>query len=126
MNLVNLNLPLKMVKGKGRGKPIGIPTLNFAIPKILKLPYGIYAGWLMTKNNKYQTAIHFGPRPQFDETDPSLEAYILDGEIINQNEQLRLMFVGFIRTIERFSSVTEMLKRIETDVKEVKEVLLNL
>ena len=126
MNPINVTLPVTVVKGKGRGKKMGIPTLNFAIPKTLKLPHGVYAGWLIAGKNKYQAAIHFGPRPQFDETDPSLEAYLLQNETVSQNAQLQLAFIAFIRQIQRFSSVSEMLKRIAVDVKEINKILLQL
>ena len=126
MNPINVTLPVTVVKGKGRGKKMGIPTLNFAIPKTLKLPHGVYAGWLIAGKYKYQAAIHFSPRPQFNETDPSLEAYLLQNAIIPQNTELQLTFSAFIRNVQKFPSVSEMLKRIAVDVKEINKILLQL
>jgi len=119
-------IKVQRVSGKGRGKNLGIPTLNFVVPTNLKLPYGIYAGWLTTAEKKYQTAIHFGPRPTFNEIEPSLEAYILEGFIENVPKDLELEFVQRIRDIHTFNFETPelMINQINHDIKEVKKTLV--
>lgn len=121
------NLPkiilVKRKSGKGRGKKIGIPTLNFEIPKDLTLPHGIYAGWLRMGNKQYKTAIHFGPRPVFKEKDVSLEAYILDKQTFDYEGDLELEFITFIRNVQSFSSVEKMLNQIEKDLGEIRKIL---
>lgn len=116
--------PVSQIKGKGRGKKLGIPTFNFKIPKNLKLNHGVYAGWLINKDIRYAAAIHFGPRPQFHETDPSLESYILDKEIPVTLIATSLQFVKFIRKIKLFPSVNHMLKQIDQDIKEINLTLI--
>jgi len=119
-----LTISVSQIKGKGRGKKLGIPTFNFKIPNNLKLRHGVYAGWLINEDKKYAAAIHFGPRPQFAETDTSLEAFILDKEIPEITTGATLEFVKFIRKIKLFSSVNHMLKQIEKDVEEIRNFLL--
>lgn len=114
---------VKPTKGKGRGKKLGIPTLNFFIPQSLTLPHGVYAGWLITEDKKYKSAIHFGPRPQFGETDPSLEAYLLDGVLNSIPTDTNLVFTRFIRQIRSFSTVKAMLAQIKQDVREITNYL---
>lgn len=121
-----LVIPVKRIQGKGRGKKLGIPTLNFEIPQHLKLPHGIYAGLLISGNKKYKAAIHFGPRPQFNEPDPSLEAYLLDGSTEHFSNNIQLELVKYIRPIQSFVSVEKMLKRIDVDIKEIAEILKSL
>lgn len=118
-----ITIVVERTKGKGRGKKLGIPTFNFKIPKSLNLPYGVYAGYLVTEKVKYKAAIHFGPRPQFQESDPSLEAFILEGNIQTLSDQLELEFISFIRDIQSFPSVSDMLKRIEIDIEAIKKIL---
>lgn len=122
----NLNkFVVKKISGHGRGKELGIPTINMEIPNNLQLPYGVYAGWIVVKGKKYQSAIHFGPRPTFNETEPSLEAYILDGNIKNVPNVLELILIQFIRGVETFyfTSEKEMLTRIDQDIKEINTIL---
>ncbi len=105
--------------GKGRGKKLGIPTFNFSIPRDLTLPHGVYAGWLITGDKRYQAAIHFGPRPQFTETDPSLETYLLDGVLNSKITDAQVVFTHFIRPIRSFPSVNAMLLQIKQDVRKI-------
>lgn len=119
-------LPLKIkvtkIKGKGRGKKLGIPTLNFAIPPDFNLSYGVYAGRLTTDKFIFPAAIHYGPRPVFDEVDPSLEVYVLD----DLNEEITagvLEFITFIREITNFLSPSEMVTQINKDVIVIKQAL---
>lgn len=114
---------LKRVRGKGRGKEMGIPTINFEVPKDFNLPHGVYAGRLITPSKKYQAAIHFGPVPQFQESTPTLEAYILDGEVTDTSDLLDLEFVAFIRGIKQFPNIPAMLTQIEEDVIKIKDIL---
>ena len=123
MNELPCIYALQTTSGKGRGNGLGIPTINFRIPNTISIPYGIYAGYLIVEKKKFKAAIHFGPRPQFEETDPSLEAYILEGKVSINSINLQLEFIKYIRVIRSFSTVNEMLQRIEVDIKEVEEIL---
>lgn len=120
-----ITIQATVTSGKGRGKDMGIPTINFQIPASVDIAYGVYAGWLHAKESKYPIAIHFGPRPQFDETDPSLEAYVLSGIVTNTQLHYGIEFVGFIRGEKtfKFSSVEAMLRRIDQDIQEIKLLL---
>lgn len=123
MDELPITISVQRTSGKGRGRQLGIPTFNFMIPTTLKLPYGIYAGYLMNEEKKYKAAIHFGPRPQFNEMDPSLEAYILEGHIENILIETEMEFVAFIRQINSFSTVDAMLQRIDIDINEIEKIL---
>ncbi len=122
--MLPFTIKVKKIKGKGRGKALGIPTLNFSIPQELNLPFGVYAGRLKTNKQFYPAALHFGPRPVFSEKDISLEAYILN--IFDEElKDAELEFVKFIREIKNFADQKQMVERIKEDVKEIKNVLRN-
>jgi len=137
--MLPLKIKVKKVKGKGRGKELGVPTLNFAVPESLKIASGVYAGTLLVSNKSYPAAIHFGPRPVFDEEDTSLEAYIIishsgdpamagDSRIderfwSSQNDEMELEIVKFIREIRNFENSAKMVEQIKKDVKEIKKFL---
>ena len=73
-----MHIVSRQVKGKGRGKVIGFPTINLDIPSGLSLEDGIYAAWVTIGDRRYKGALHFGPIPTFDETTKSLEVFLLD------------------------------------------------
>lgn len=113
------------ITGKGRGEKMGIPTINFALPHNLDLSFGVYAAWIIHEGKKYKSALHFGPRPTFNETDASLEAYILDGDIPINNDTFQIQFVARIRDASTFlfKNQKDMLERIYKDIYEVQTVL---
>lgn len=117
-------ITVQTIKGRGRGKKIGIPTINFSIPASLTIAHGIYAGWLTVTGDRYPAAIHFGPRPVFGENDISLEAYILGGDIPAKLViEAELEFVAFIREVADFGSPGDLVAQIEEDVRKIKMVL---
>lgn len=115
---------LPVIKGQGRGKKIGIPTINLK-PENIDIPYGIYAGFIFVGNKKYKAAIHFGPRPVYKEKDPSFEVYIIEKELpkLAQN-QYKVITVAYIRKVMNFPSEKDMVEQIEKDVGQIIEVLL--
>lgn len=107
---------LKVISGSSRGKKIGVPTINFVVPKNLKLPHGIYAGWLSIRQKKYPAAIHFGPRPQFNEDEVTLEAHIIGKSLPPVFAKAELELVHFLRLIKNFSSLKALIQRIQKDI----------
>jgi len=116
------------VSGKGRGKPMGFPTINLKIPDDFELKDGIYAAKVTIENKKFIGALHFGPVPTFAEQEKSLEVYListhnnlelenLDGKII------KIEIVKYLRGIIKFQAVTSLVKQIEEDVKQIKTLI---
>ena len=113
-----------VVKGHGRGKGMGFPTLNLAIPPEMKEEDGIYAGFVWIGGSGYRGAFHFGPVPTFKEETSSLEVFILDAIIEQSPERLDFELVKKIRDIETFKSAEELARKIEADVRAVRELPL--
>jgi riboflavin kinase/FMN adenylyltransferase len=115
------------VKGKGRGKDMGVPTINLQIPKKLEIQDGIYAVFVMIAGKKYQGALHFGPIPQFDEEKKSLEVFLLNVQTISEKmvkeSPITVEIVSYLRPIQKFSSVKKMVAQIEKDVVNAKDIL---
>jgi len=114
-------------RGDRRGRELGFPTANVAVPARVCLPAdGIYAGtYVDAADVEHPCAISLGRRPTFYEhADGSLlEAYLLgfDGDLYEQQAKVR--FVERIRAEERFDSVDELVTRMRKDVEEVRAVL---
>ncbi len=115
------------VKGKGRGKLLGYPTINLEIPKDLQMEYGIYAVKVKIGNKDFIGALHFGSIPTFDENDATLEIFLVDTQDsdIPDFKLLEADTIKYIRPILNFSSQEELSEQIKKDVEETKKIILN-
>ncbi len=110
-------------KGDQRGRELGYPTANVAVPADILLPApGIYAGWY---GGAQAAAISVGRRPTFkDGASPVvLEAYLLDfsGDLYGQPAQVS--FVSRLRDEERYDSVDDLLAQMALDVEATRAAL---
>ena len=110
-------------KGDQRGRELGYPTANVAVPADILLPApGIYAGWYRAEHG---AAISVGRRPTFyDRESPVvLEAYLLDfsGDLYGQ--AARVSFVSRLRDEERYDSVEELVRQMGHDVEATRAAL---
>ncbi|MEK7554649.1 MAG: riboflavin kinase [Patescibacteria group bacterium] len=113
----------EVVHGKGRGTRIGFPTLNFKIPDPFPYEHGIYAGWVSAGDRRYEAVFHYGPIPMFHESDPSLEAFLLDGVMLQKHSEISIEFIKKLREIKMFRTVHELTEQIGADIQEAKKAL---
>ena len=114
-------------QGDQRGRDLGYPTANVAVPDHIQLPAdGIYAGWYERPDGSvHAAAVSLGRRPTFYEQQPYslLEAHLLDFTGDLYGEQARVRFVRRLRGEERFDSVDDLVLQIGRDVERVRDVL---
>ena len=114
------------VKGKGRGKPMGFPTINLKIPANFELEDGIYAAKVNIENKIFKGALHYGPVPTFNESEKSLEVYLIglnDYELINLDEKIiKVEIIKYLRQVIKFKSKEELVKQIKEDVINIKKI----
>src|SRR3954449_12129865 len=95
-------------RGDQRGRTIGFPTANVAVPDDILLPAdGIYAGWYeRPSGERLPAAISLGRRPTFYEAQPYrlLEVHLLDWEGDLYGEAAKVRFVAHLRDEKRFDS----------------------
>jgi len=115
----------KVVRGEGRGRELGFPTANLLVdaPDKLLPPPGIYAVWANLPSGVFPGALHFGPRPTFPGSPPSVELYLIDfsGDLYGQ--ELRVDLIRRLRGVEAFGSVPALVEQMERDVAEATVVL---
>ncbi len=109
--------------GDQRGRELGYPTANVAVPDDILLPApGIYAGWY---GGEQAAAISVGRRPTFKDGGAPvvLEAYLLDfaGDLYGQ--QARVSFVSRLREEERYDSIDELTRQMALDVEATRTAL---
>ena len=113
--------------GDKRGRELGFPTANVAVPAEILLPAdGIYAGWYERPDGSvHAAAISLGRRPTFHpEADTSLlEAHLLDFEGDLYGEEARVRFVARLRGEERFASVDALVAQMARDCAAARALL---
>ena len=116
------------IKGKGRGKLMGFPTINLKIPANFELEDGIYAAKVNIENKVFVGALHYGPVPTFNEEKKSLEVYLIglnDYELINLDEKIiKVEIIKYLRPVIKFKSKEELIRQIEEDVKNIQKILI--
>jgi riboflavin kinase/FMN adenylyltransferase len=113
--------------GDARGRKLGFPTANVAVPAEIQLPAdGIYAGWFEDAGGDvHSAAISLGRRPTFyEEADVSLlEAHLLDFDGDLYGQPARVRFVARLRGEERFNSAEALVAQMARDVAAAREAL---
>ncbi len=116
-----------VVRGDQRGRELGFPTANVAVPEEICLPAdGIYAGSYSGPDGVWRpAAISLGRRPTFyeDAEHSLLEAYLLDfdGDLYGQPAAVR--FVERLRGEQRFESVEALVEQMGKDVEATRRLV---
>jgi len=115
----------RVVHGAKRGRALGFPTINLALPPERLLPRdGIYAMWAEMGEGRFKAAASLGVRPTFGGGERVLEAFLLDfsGELYG--EEVEVSFIKRLRDEKAFASPAELSAQIARDVEETKRALL--
>ncbi len=113
-----------VVKGRGRGGPMGFPTANLEVAEAIAAPgNGIYATWAHVGEDRYMAATSIGVRPTFKEGDHTVEAYLMDFEGDLYGRDIRLEFMDRLRDELGFDSVEALQEQIDKDVHRTRAVL---
>jgi riboflavin kinase/FMN adenylyltransferase len=121
----------RVVRGAGRGRAIGVPTINLAPPDPRKLlpPDGVYAVWVTVgqratlkdsltvagNGQRYGGMMNQGPRPTFGEHGRTLEVHLFDfaGELYG--ETVRVEWIERLRDVRAFPSREALVAQLERD-----------
>jgi riboflavin kinase / FMN adenylyltransferase len=116
----------RVIHGDGRGRQIGIPTANLSIWSERIMPArGVYATLAWIRNRAVPAVSNIGLRPTF-ETNTTLarvETHLLDTEEDLYGVELKLEFIKFLRSEQRFPSARALLDQIHLDIQNAREVL---
>ncbi|HLZ44524.1 MAG TPA: bifunctional riboflavin kinase/FAD synthetase [Gemmatimonadales bacterium] len=117
----------EVVRGAGRGRTIGVPTLNLAPPDPRKLlpPDGVYAvrvrilesgDGIPGPGRLLGGMMNQGPRPTFGEETRTLEVHLFDfagGELYG--ETVHVEWVRRLRAVQAFASRDALVAQLERD-----------
>ena len=115
-----------MEHGEARGRDLGFPTANLAIPSEMCVPGdGIYAAFARVEGieRSLSAMVYIGSRPTFDGGERIVEVNILDfsGDIYTRT--LEIEFVAWIRGDQGFPSADALVERMKQDDTETRSVL---
>lgn len=113
----------RIIKGSGRGKTLGYPTINLNLDDIpSNLEEGVYACLVNLNNEWHQAVFHFGNRPTFGDL-KSGEIFVLDKNIKRSPNQISVQVLEKIREIKKFASSDDLKKQIEDDISQARDML---
>ncbi len=123
----NYELRGVVIEGDRRGRTIGFPTANVAIPHEIALPAdAVYAAWYVGPDGvRWPTAVNIGKRPTFylDAEHSLVEAHLIgfDGDLYGQ--PARVQMVELIRSEQRFDGLDALVEQLERDVRRATGIL---
>jgi riboflavin kinase/FMN adenylyltransferase len=114
-----------VVRGDARGRLLGYPTLNVALPEPRKLlpPEGVYAVRVQTPSGAFEGMLNLGGRPTFGDDRLSLEAHLFDAAGDWYGAPVRVDFVRRLRGVRRFESADALVAQLRLDEAEARGAL---
>jgi hypothetical protein len=124
-----VKLPIRLggivIEGDRRGRELGYPTANVALPRGLIVPEAVFAGTVQRADGStYWSAISVGRRETFYGSSGVnlLEAFLLDFTGDLYGEHLSMSLLEMVRGQARFDSVADLIAQIALDVESVRRL----
>jgi riboflavin kinase/FMN adenylyltransferase len=110
-----------VVKGDGRGRTIGFPTMNLKTDFPLIPKRGVYVSVVEIDGKKFQAVTNVGFNPTFDGQSQTIETFILDFSADLYGRNATLHFLARLRDELKFGSADELVEWIGRDVRAARE-----
>lgn len=102
-------------RGAQRGRLLGFPTANIAVPSDCVLE-GIFVVTATHEGRTHPAVAHLGPKPTLGDDNAWLEVHVLDGTHDWYGAWLEIAFLKHLRPIKRFDSLDALTRHIADDV----------
>lgn len=124
----------RVQKGVGRGRELGFPTVNLAIPpKRCLPPCGVYAALVKegvfwgNPNPPLEAVCNFGVRPTFGKSSrPLFEIHLLSPKRIPPRKTLSAALISHLRKERKFPHAAALKDQMEKDRQRAKKILQRL
>lgn len=113
----------EVIHGDKRGRTLGYPTANIALPVETPLAHGIYGVRAAIGSDVAGGVASFGRRPTFDDGPPRLEVFLFDFDRDIYGLEIEVEFLGHIRGEEKFASLEALIARMDGDSAAAKAML---
>lgn len=119
-----------VVRGDQRGRQLGFPTLNVALPppssRKLLPPQGVYAVRVQTPSGPYGGMMNMGPRPTFGDAATSLEVHLFDASVELYGAYVKVEFVSRLRDTRPFADANALIAQLAIDERNARGALTRL
>jgi len=115
----------RVVHGKARGRKIGFPTANLVSEVELYPKEGVYAVWVEYQGERFPGVVNIGYNPTFGDTGLTVEAHILDFDRDIYGQELKVIFVEYLRGEKSCADIEELRQLIASDVERARRILLH-
>jgi len=116
-----------VVRGRGEGTKIGVPTANLSLPSERLIPGGgVYACLAYgAQLEAHPAVVNVGVRPTFGGGELAVEAHLLDFDGDLYGQTLALDFVARLRDETAFPTVEALAAQIQEDIARARAVMAN-
>ncbi|MEM9212224.1 MAG: riboflavin biosynthesis protein RibF, partial [Pseudomonadota bacterium] len=120
----------EVLHGDARGRDLGYPTANMSLEGLHKPKFGIYAVLVDVLTGAHQGQYHgvasLGERPTFGVNIPNLETFIFDFTGDLYGAELSVALVDFQRPELKFESLEALIKQMDADSMQARQILTTL
>src|SRR5262249_16837192 len=117
----------RIVPGAQRGRTMQVPTLNLQTDNELIPKMGVYVSRISMDDGSFLNAVtNVGIRPTFNETDLTIETFVLNQSVPGSPAKARLEFLRRLREERKFASPDELRHQIGIDVARAQEFFRRL
>ena len=110
-----------VVRDRGVGTKMGMPTANLAVDDSLLLPQnGVYATYSVIDGQAYASVTNIGVRPTFSLDKVVVETHLLDFQGNLDGDTLTISFIKRLRDEKKFNTKEELAQQIFSDIDEAK------
>lgn len=113
------------VKGDGRGKSLGSPTINLTLEDVpFNLEHGVHACFVQFEEEEdlQEGVLHFGERPTFHRP-LSCEVHLLDKHSDEVIDTVTITVVGKLRDVGDYENETALKEQIAQDISQARAML---
>jgi riboflavin kinase/FMN adenylyltransferase len=104
-------------RGAARGAKLGFPTTNLDAVGHLLPQHAVYAAVAQLPDGSLRmAAVNVGPQPTFEQTQPRVEAHLLDFTGDLHGQCIGLHFLARLREQERFASPAALIEQVRRDI----------
>jgi len=117
----------RIVPGAGRGRTMQVPTVNLQPENELIPKMGVYVTRVSLDDGPFLDAVtNIGVRPTFDESELTIETFVLGGNVPPGAQRARLDFLYRLRDEKKFPSPEALKQQIALDVRRAQKLFRTL
>ncbi|WP_312821205.1 bifunctional riboflavin kinase/FAD synthetase [Brevundimonas sp.] len=114
----------EVIHGDKRGRTIGVPTANIAMPGYMRPAYGVYATRTRLADGRVVKGVaNLGIRPMYEIEDPLVEVWLFDFDESLYGQVVETELVAFLRGEMKFDCLDALKVQIEDDAAKARAIL---